>query len=216
MLTIKGMIFDLDGTLVDTLDDLTNSMNFALDGLGFEVRPREECRKMIGHGLNTFAERALGAENLSSRDRLLEVMTVHYRNNCLYLTRPYPGLEEVIVQLNRQGIRLGILTNKNQEPAEKITNHFFGIGMFDPILGCKQGRKFKPDPNGIHEILNTWQLTASEVVLIGDSEVDIQTATAAGVLAVGAAWGFRSRNELVQAGADKIIEHPTQILRLLD
>lgn len=213
-LATKGIIFDLDGTLVDTLDDLTDSMNYALKTLGFPTHRPEICRKMIGNGLTKFAERALGAEGLAHIGRLLDVMTAHYLDHCLRKTRPYPGLSDVILELRQRGILLGVLTNKNQKPAEKIANFFFGTGTFDPIIGYQAGQKTKPDPDGVQRILEAWGLTTEEVILVGDSEVDIQTAAAAGVLAVGVAWGFRSREELRLAGADKIIEHSGQILDL--
>jgi len=214
-LAINGIIFDLDGTLVDTLDDLTDSMNFALKTLGFPTHSRDRCRQMIGYGLTQFAGRALGAGNIAHRDKLLEVMTGHYRDHCFQKTKPYSGIVEVVLRLQKQGIRLAVLTNKNQEPAEKITEFYFGRGVFDPITGHQAGRKTKPDPEGVFAMMDRWRLPASEIILIGDSEVDIQTALAAGVLPVGVAWGFRSPDELRLAGAEKIIEASGQILELL-
>jgi phosphoglycolate phosphatase len=212
---IKGIIFDLDGTLVDTLEDLTDSMNYALNQLGLPMHSPEICQKMVGNGLGKFAERALGNENLKYRDILLDTMTSHYWANCVVKTRPYSGLLSVIMSLKKKGIYLAVLTNKNQEPAEKIVNFFFGSGVFNPIMGYKPERKVKPDPEGIFDILNRWSLPCTQVVMIGDSEVDIETALAAKVCSVGTSWGFRSREELVGAGADKIIDNPSQILDLL-
>ena len=214
-MTTEGIIFDLDGTLVDTLDDLTDSMNYALKTLGFPTHQPEICRTMIGNGLTKFAERALGVEGLAYTGKLLDVMTTHYLDNCLRQTRPYPGLSEVISELRQRRILLGVLTNKNQKPAEKIVNFLFGAGTFDPIIGYQAGQKTKPDPEGIVDILNSWSLSCTQVIMIGDSEVDVQTALAAKIQAVGTSWGFRSREELSLAGADKIIDNPSQILDLL-
>lgn len=214
-MAIKGVVFDLDGTLVDTLDDLTDSMNYALKNLDLPTHSPEMCRQMIGNGLNKFAERALGNKNRGKRDKLLEEMTAHYRMNCLLKTKPYSGLSGIVLFLKKKGIRLAILTNKNQEPAEKIVNFYFGPDVFNPIIGYKPGRTVKPDPEGIIDILNRWSLSCTQVVMIGDSEVDVQTALAAKIQAVGTSWGFRSREELSMAGADKIIDNPSQILDLL-
>jgi phosphoglycolate phosphatase len=215
-LTTKGIIFDLDGTLVDTLDDLTDSMNYALKTLGFPPQPPQECRKMIGNGLTKFAERAIGVENSGQRDRLLEVMTGHYRGNCLNKTRVYEGLGEVIKVLQGRGLRLSMLTNKNQEPAEVIVRHFFGANTFNPIIGYAAGRAVKPEPGGVLEILKAWGVGTEEVVLVGDSEVDAATAVRAKVRFWGCQWGFRSREQLVAAGAKVLIEKPGEILEYLD
>ena len=165
-LAIKGIIFDLDGTLVDTLDDLTDSMNFALKTLGFPTHSRDRCRQMIGYGLTQFAGRALGAGNVAHRDKLLEVMTGHYRDHCFHKTKPYCGIVDVVLRLHQQGMRLAVLTNKNQEPAEKITEFYFGKGVFDPIMGHQAGRRTKPDPEGVVAIMDRWRLPASEVILL--------------------------------------------------
>jgi len=214
--SVKGVIFDLDGTLVDTLDDLTDSMNVGLASLGCEIRRPGECRKMIGNGLNQFAERALGPENVKQRDRLIERMKAHYRTHCCDKTRPYDGLPEVIAALRERNVRLAVLTNKNQEPSEIIVRHYFGDEVFSPIIGCAPGRAVKPEPEGIFEILKAWGLAASEVVLVGDSETDAETAANARIGFIGCLWGFRSRQQLVDAGATVLIDRPSQILECLD
>lgn len=212
VLAVKGIIFDLDGTLVDTLDDLTDSMNFGLLKLGFPARSADECREMIGHGLTNFAEEALGTADRGSRDKLLEVMTAHYRENCLRKTRVYDGVGYVVKVLKNKGIRLGVLTNKNQEPAEAIVRHYFGANLFEPVAGYAPGRAVKPEPGGVFEILEAWQLGADEAVLAGDSEADVKVAAAARVQFLGCEWGFRSRKELVEAGAERVISRPEEIL----
>ncbi len=213
-LSYRGIIFDLDGTLVDTLDDLTGAMNAALAELKCPTRTDDECRQMIGHGLHKFAERALGAGRQHLTDELVTVMVAYYAEHCLEKTRPYDGLEEVIVKLGEQGVRLAVLTNKNQAPAETITRHYFGAETFDPIIGAADGRRPKPDPQTTMEILQQWGLTADEVLFVGDSEPDMQTAKNAGIRAVGCEWGFRSADILTDAGADVLIQTPGQILNL--
>ncbi len=211
----KGIIFDLDGTLVDTLDDLTNSMNAALAQLGRPMQSRNQCRAMIGHGLHQFAERALGGEHVQLADELVLRVVDYYKDHCLLKTAPYPGMEELIQTLVKKDIRLAVLTNKNQVPAEAISRRYFGNDTFDPIVGAVDGRKAKPDPQTTLDILQLWGLSADEVLFVGDSEADVQTAIHANVKCLACEWGFRSGDQLRQAGANVLIQRPEQILDLL-
>ena len=170
---------------------------------------------MIGNGLTKFAERAIGVENLGLRDRLLEVMTGHYRGNCLNKTRVYEGLGEVVKVLQERGLHLSSLTNKNQKPAERIVRHFFGADTFDPIVGYVAGRAVKPEPGGVFEILKVWEMGTEDVILVGDSEVDAATAARARVRFLGCEWGFRGREQLLAAGAEALITRPSEILEYL-
>jgi phosphoglycolate phosphatase len=213
---IKGVIFDLDGTLVDTLDDLTDSMNAALTQLGRPARSPQECRAMIGHGLRKFAERALGEGHTHLTDALVERMVDDYRDHCLLKTTTYDGMKEAIAALRRRQLRLAVLTNKNQAPAEVISRYYFGYDTFDPIVGAAPGRAVKPDPRTTLQILHQWKLDADEVAFVGDSEADVQTAMAAGVRCIACEWGFRSREQLLQAGAHILIAQPAQILDHID
>jgi phosphoglycolate phosphatase len=215
-LNIKGLIFDLDGTLVDTLDDLTDSMNAALTQVGRPARSADECRAMVGYGLPVFAERALGAEHSHRTDALLTRMVDYYRDHCLLKTTVYDGIKEAIAVLRSRRIRLAVLTNKNQACAEVISRHYFGADTFDPIIGVADGRAAKPDPQTTLDILRQWKLDAAEVAFVGDSETDVQTALAAGVRCIACQWGFRSREQLLAAGANILIVHPAQILNHID
>ena len=214
-MAIQGIIFDLDGTLVDTLADLTDSMNAALMQLGRPGRSSEECREMIGYGLRKFAEYALGPEHAELTDELVGRMAAYYLDHCLLKTTAYDGMNETIETLSRQGIRLAVLTNKNQRPSEIICRHYFGADTFDPIVGAIEGRKTKPDPTTTLDILSQWNLGADDVLFVGDSETDIQTALNAGIRSIGCVWGFRGRDQLNAAGADILIDHPRQILDYL-
>lgn len=214
-MSYKGIIFDLDGTLINTLDDLTNSMNHALSELDCPPRTLDECRRFIGSGLKLYAERALPEKRNYLRDELLEIMVDHYKDHCLIRTAPYPGIPEVVQELKRCNIYMAVLTNKNQAPAESIIKHFFDDEIFNPVMGVCDDRKVKPDPDGTLEILRLWDLDVSEVIFVGDSDVDIQTALNIGIVSVGCEWGFRDRDQLIKAGADILISHPLQILDLV-
>lgn len=211
----KAIIFDLDGTLINTLADLCHAMNFALKAVGQPVHSIEECRRMIGNGVRTFAERALGAEQQGLRDEVLEIMKARYRDKCFDNSELYNGIAETVIELRKMGIRLAVITNKDQDAAEKIVGHFFEKAVFECIKGVRGERTVKPDPWVTEEIISQMGLKPDDYLFIGDSEVDIETASGAGVRSVGATWGFRSRVELMAAGADILIDEPREILDLI-
>lgn len=208
----KAIIFDLDGTLVDTLDDLTDAMNQALTHCGQPGRTREECREMIGRGLPEFAKSALPLEAGHLKDMLLLKMREVYLQICLNRTKPYDGIREVLSACQKQGIRLGVLSNKAHDLTVRISEHYFGKGTFCQILGQKENIKPKPDPEPIYLLLEKMELKPAEVLYVGDSEVDVQTAHNAGVDCIAAGWGFRSIEVLQQAGAEKIVYSPLELL----
>jgi len=214
-LICRAIIFDLDGTLVDTLQDLTTAMNVALQEFHLPQCSAEECRLMIGNALPMFARRAVGPENQHLADRVAASMRDYYIDNCLTETRVYEGLKGVIDEMRHRHIYLAVLTNKDQHVATKIVEFYFGKGTFDPIVGAAKGRLNKPNPQSTLEIINAMRASPDQILFIGDSDVDIETARAAGVCSVGAAWGFRGRYELAVAHADIIIDSPAEILDLL-
>lgn len=213
---IKGIIFDLDGTLVNTLADLTSSMNVALASVGLPPQDQTLCRQMIGNGLKMFAQRAAGTDNPDIIDKILQKMKEHYSQHCLDQTDAYPGLKPVIQRLCQRGFRLAVLTNKNQAPAETIVEGIFGKGVFEPIVGYQDGAPLKPDPACVQAILRQWDLTAQQVVMVGDSDVDIQTANAAGLRHIIVSWGFRDKPDLLAAGAQIIVDSPCQLEHYLN
>ncbi len=211
----RAVIFDLDGTLVDTLEDLTAAMNAALGHFSLPAHSAQECKMMIGNGAKRFAERALPADRQDLAEKLLALTREYYRDNCFKYSRLYDGMGETVRQLRQNGLRLAVLTNKDQVVAGRIIEHFFGTGTFESVIGAAQGRLIKPDPGTAVGIVESMGLTSDDFVFVGDSAVDIETALAAGIRSVGAAWGFRGRGELEAAGAHIIIDSPSEILDLV-
>ncbi|MCP4710194.1 MAG: HAD family hydrolase [Planctomycetes bacterium] len=215
-MAVKAIIFDLDGTLVDTAADLANAMNFGLAKSGRPVHSVEACKQMIGSGIKVFAERALGADNQDLRDEVLLAMKGRYHDKCFEYSRLYEGIFDVVNKLRAGGIRLAVLTNKDQGDAERIIEHFFGAEAFEYVVGVVGNRGLKPDIGGTMRIIESMGLEREDFLLVGDSPQDIQTAAAAGIRSVGVSWGFRSREDLAEAGADMVIDGAGEILGLLD
>lgn len=211
----KAIIFDLDGTLADTAADLANAMNFALEKFGQQTHSVEACKQMIGDGLKMFAQRALRKDRQDLRDDVLGAMKGRYRDKCFECSRLYDGVFEVVNKLRAGGIRLAVLTNKDQEDAERIVEHFFGTETFEYVVGVVGGRGVKPDIGGAMQIVESMGLECEDFLLVGDSTVDIETGAAAGIRSVGVSWGFRRRDELAEAGAEIIIDRPAEILGLV-
>jgi phosphoglycolate phosphatase len=211
----KAMFFDLDGTLVDTLDDLTEAMNGALSALGQPGRSRDECREMIGRGLGEFARAALPADAGGLLEALLRKMREIYAEICLNKTAPYAGICEVLSACKKAEVRTAVVSNKAHPMTVRIAEHYFGRETFEEILGQKEGAKCKPDPAPMRFLLDKMALCAGDVLYVGDSDVDVETARNVGMDFVAAAWGFRSAEQLRQAGAKKIIDRPIELMDYL-
>jgi len=209
-----AVIFDLDGTLIDTLEDLTNAMNFGLRALSLPQHTPEACRRMIGDGVRTFAWRALPAGKEGLRDELVRIMGGYYADHCFDHSRVYNGMGEALVELRGRGVRLAVVTNKDQPYAETVVNHFFAAGTFEHIVGTGPDTPVKPDPAGLIRIVEAMGLTREACLYVGDSDTDIRTAANAEMPFVGAAWGFRGREALTQAGATVIADRPADIVDL--
>jgi len=214
-MSYKGIFFDLDGTLVDTLEDLAGAMNFGLEQLGQPGHSVDECRRMIGNGVTKFAERALASDKQDLHAELLGIMRKRYSQKCTDKSSVYGGLLEVVNKLKTAGARLAVVTNKNAEEAKVVTEHYFGVGTFEVITGVEGDKWIKPDPAGTYEIISRMGLEKEECMLVGDSDVDIKTALNAGIKPVGVTWGFRSREQLLEVGAETIIDTPGEILELI-
>ncbi len=203
-------IFDLDGTIADTIADLGNAVNFGLRELGHPEHTYEQYKKMVGNGAPVLCKRALPEDFKHEADRLHELFREHYSAHYLDNTCLYDGIDAVMRELSAAGVRLAVATNKPQDFAREIVAKLLPDIRFEAVLGGCAERAKKPDRAIIDEILSPFggDVTA---YMIGDSNVDIQTAQNAGLRSVGCAWGFRGSEELVLAGADYIAQSPADI-----
>ena len=209
------VIFDLDGTLLNTIDDLGYACNYALEHTGFPTHQIENYPRMVGNGINNLIRRALPETKRTEENiwRVREYFVPYYNeHNCDY-TRPYEGIPEVLQKLKAQGHLLAVASNKYQAATEKIVSHFFP-GVFDVILGEREGIPRKPDPQIVKDImaqLNDQMANDPMVLYIGDSLVDRDTAENAHVPFVACSWGYVSRDALIKAGVARIVDVPAKI-----
>lgn len=208
----KAVIFDLDGTLVNSLDDLADSVNKVLASYNLPVYDVESYKYRVGNGIRKLMERSLPADKQNLLDEALEKFKAIYAEHNLDKTRPYDGIIELLQKLQARSIKLGVCTNKHDEAAKDIIRILFGDKVFDQIIGDKKGLKRKPDPGKVLAIAKNWGIKPQEIVYLGDSGVDMQTAVNAGMLAVGVLWGFRTADELNANGADILISSPLELL----
>jgi phosphoglycolate phosphatase len=213
---IRGVIFDFDGTLADTLPDIAAAVNVGLRSFGLSERPNTEVKQWVGEGLPTLCARALAASGSDlPLAEFVAVVTESYRQNRLVLTAPFDGVAELLDALTARRIPLSILTNKPHEHTIPMADALFSKWPFVAIEGYRQEPRRKPDPRTAWEIVEQMGLDRSEVGFVGDSFTDMQTAVNAGLIAIGATWGYRSRQELIDAGARHLIDDPLQLLSLL-
>jgi phosphoglycolate phosphatase len=222
---IKAIIFDLDGTLIDSITDIADAMNASLTELGFPTHSVEDYKGFVGDGLNELAKRALPAKQQSNKN--IEALAKKFWDNydiAWYLhTNLYPGVLYLIQLAVARKMKLAILSNKAHYFTKKMIRHFFRGAMirhtknpFGIYCGEEPGRPAKPDPTMALELATRMKIKPQNIAFIGDSEVDIKTAKNAGMIAVGAAWGYRSKQELIDAGADLVFDNPTQMTTYLD
>jgi len=214
----RAVIFDLDGTLLDTIEDLTDSMNAALVRLGHPARTIAECKQLVGDGLETFVRRALppaAADDPRQRTRLRELMMMEYRDRSTLKTRPYPGVPDLLDALAARNVPAAVLSNKPHDSTLAVMEHYFSRWSFRAIFGARDGVPVKPDPAGALEIARILGLAPANIAYLGDTNTDMQTATGAGMYGVGALWGFRTAGELIANGAKVLIETPMDLMPIL-
>ncbi len=210
-----GVVFDLDGTLADTLPDIAGAVDAGLTALGLPGCSIAQVRAWVGEGLPTLCARALGSRTDAPLDRLVQLVTEHYTAHRLDRTRPYPGVVELLASLSGAGIPMAVLTNKPQIHTGPIVEALFGAGLFMEVRGYQREERRKPDPRDLLEIAAGMGLPPAAVLMVGDSSTDIRTARNAGARPVGVTWGYRSRDELLAAGAAQLIDRPDELLSLL-
>jgi phosphoglycolate phosphatase len=209
-----AVIFDLDGTLADTLKDLADATNWALAQFNLPPHPLESYRYLVGEGRTQLCRRALPQDRQELTDELARLMTEYYGQHCFDYSRPYPGIPDLLKKLTARGIRLTVLSNKPQPFVELTMKKLFGEFHFDIILGDKPDMPRKPDPAGAILIAQHLGLAPEIIAYVGDTSIDMQTANRAGMPAIGVSWGFRDREELIEHGAKFIVDTPEELLKI--
>ncbi len=210
-----AIVFDLDGTLLDTLTDLAASANYALRYCGMPEHSTDDVRRFVGNGVRMLMARAV--PNGESNPRFEEAFSVfrqHYMQHCLDTTRPYPGIMEALAQLKEKGMTLAIVSNKMQAATEELRQHFFSQ-YIDVAIGESAGIRRKPAPDTVNEALRRLGISHNEAIYVGDSDVDIATARAAMMPCASVLWGFRDRQFLLDHGATRLLASPEEILLLV-
>lgn len=215
---IKACIFDLDGTLTDTIDSLAYSVGETLKEMGLKPITKAQCQSFVGNGAKYLLDKALRAAGNTDADRLNEAMEIYGRifdENCTYHVTAYRGIERMIEKLKEKEVKLAVLSNKPHRQTVKVAQEIFGGDVFDALQGQQEGIPRKPSPEGIYAILEKLGVSKEECLYVGDSEVDVATGTAAGTKTVSVAWGFRTEDQLRAAGASLIIRSPEELLGLI-
>ena len=217
MQNIKLVIFDLDGTLLNTISDLAHSTNYALEKNGFPVHPIEAYRFFIGNGINKLFERALPEHEKTEKNIMLirESFLPYYDIHNMDYTMPYEGIHSLLKSLQSKGLMLAVASNKYHSATEKMIKKSLPDISFIAVFGQREGIPVKPDPAIVYDILETANISPKEAVYIGDSGVDMQTASNSGVISIGVTWGFRPREELEASGANFIADSTTDIIDII-
>lgn len=211
---IKACIFDLDGTLTDTLASLVYSVNATLEEMGLPAITDEQCQAFVGSGARRLLEDSLDAAGDAGHTRIEEAMEIYKRifdENCTYKVKPYEGIMELLKELKAKNIYTAVLSNKPHGQTVKVVKEVIGDEWMDWAQGQQEHIARKPDPEAVYAILDRFGVKKEEALYIGDSEVDIKTGHNAGVTTIGVTWGFRSREELVEAGAIHLIDKAEEL-----
>jgi phosphoglycolate phosphatase len=212
-----AVIFDMDGTLLDTLEDLAECMNRVLVRAGLPSHPVEAYKHFVGDGMVNLVKRVLpeSRHEDSTIEKLRAGMAEEYSTHWADKTDLYPGIGDLLDELVRRKIRRAILSNKPHEFTTVIAGRYFDTWRFDPVFGARDGTPSKPDPAAALEICRLWELDPKEILYVGDTNTDMQTARRGGMFALGVLWGFRTARELEENGAQSLIEEPAQMLKFL-
>ncbi len=214
----RAVLFDLDGTLLDTLDDLADSVNEALERLGLPGHPTRAYKVFVGDGMETLAHRSLPEDRRDDDTvrKLVDLMGETYAGGWDRKTRPYPGVPEMLDDLAARGLRMAVLSNKPDGFTKLCVDSLLSRWQFDPVMGARKGVPHKPDPTGALAIASEIAVAPADFLYLGDTNTDMKTALAAGMFPVGALWGFRSAEELEASGAKALVTKPADLLALLN
>ena len=210
----RAVLFDLDGTLADSLADLANATNAALQAVGCPPHPPARYRIMVGDGARTLCIRAVPADRPELVDEVRRRMRDHYAAHCFDETRLYPGILELVRALADRGCQLAVLSNKPDDFTNQMIAHYFQPNPFQIVRGHRADTPLKPDPTSALAIARELKIPPADWLYLGDTNTDMQTAQAAGMVPVGVLWGFRERAELLASGAAEIIAKPADLLQL--
>lgn len=213
----QAVVFDFDGTLMDTLQDVADSVNAVLARSGFQEHRLEDYRRFVGDGVEELARRVLpqGHRQEETVTRVLAAIRDEYRQRWINHTRPYDGVPELLDALTERRLKMAILTNKPDDSTRAMMAKLLSRWHFDIILGATPALPRKPDPTGALQVADSLGLPPKAFIYVGDSDIDMKTANAAGMYAVGALWGFRTPEELIRNGAKALIREPLELLELL-
>ncbi|OXA79831.1 phosphoglycolate phosphatase [Flavobacterium aquidurense] len=212
----KGIIFDLDGTLVNSLEDISDAMNNVLTTLNYPTHTYDAYQYFIGSGLRNLVSKALPASNNSENEIevCFENMIAEYREICTLKTKPYAGIVELLDNLVSRDIKLAVFSNKADELTKKIASEIFP-DYFNTAVGLSTEALKKPNPFEAIEISKNWNLKTEEIIFIGDSDIDMLTATNANMFPLGVSWGYRTEEELIASGAKLVINTPSDLIEIL-
>lgn len=213
----KGLIFDLDGTLVNSLEDIADAMNTVLQNLNYPTHSYKKYQYFVGSGLRNLVGKSLPEKynNDTQIENCYQLMFEVYSENCTNQTKPYNGVIALLDYLITQNIKLAVFSNKSDELTKKIVATLFP-GYFNTVVGLSSEVLKKPNPYEAQSISRSWGLYPDEILFVGDSEIDMQTAINANMNAVGVLWGYRSEQELTDNGAKHIIKHPSDLIHILN
>jgi len=216
-LMYKLIIFDLDGTLLDTIEDLANSVNYALEQFCFPTHKSEDYLFFIGNGVNKLIERSLpeSKRNADIISMLKVEFTKHYYSHSDAFTKPYAGISDLLIKLQEGGFKLAVASNKIHPATVELTARFFEDIRFTDVFGQREGFPVKPNPSILNEIIANAGVEKSQVLYVGDSGVDVATAFNAGVNFVGVLWGFRPQEELEEVGANVFVNDAEELRHLI-
>lgn len=211
----KMVIFDLDGTLLDTLDDLCNSVNYSLRTNNFPERSLAEVRTFVGNGIRLLIERSV-PEGTSKEliDRTFECFKTYYAVHCNDKTKTYPGVMDMLKELKKNGYKIAVLSNKAQYAVTKLCNIYFN-NLLDDAVGARENVAKKPSPDALYICAENNNINLNNVIYVGDSDVDVATANNAGVRGIAVTWGFRSRELLIKCGAENLADNTDELLQIL-